>query len=66
MVVAFGRSFAPAAETQEAMCDEHPVLAHAVHSAPGAHRVQPVSTVMRTIVDSVRSVRWTYCAGGDG
>lgn len=54
------------ADTQEAMCDEHLVLAQAVHCAPGAHRIQPVGTAMRTIVDSVRSVRWTCCAGDDG
>ncbi|MFJ3481578.1 hypothetical protein [Streptomyces microflavus] len=54
------------ADTLEAMCDEHLVLAHAVHCAPGAHRVQPESTAMRTVVDSVRSVRWMCCAGDDG
>lgn len=54
------------ADTQEAMCDEHLALAHAVHCAPGAHRIQPVGTAMGAIVDSVRSVRWTCCAGDDG
>lgn len=54
------------ADTLGAMCDEHLVLAHAVHCAPGAHRVQPESTAMRTVVDSVRSVRWMCCAGDDG
>ncbi|WP_143666875.1 MULTISPECIES: hypothetical protein [unclassified Streptomyces] len=54
------------ADTLEAMCDEHLVLAHAVHSAPGAHRVHPVRTAMRTTVHSVRSTRWACCAGHDG
>ncbi|MGK3089725.1 hypothetical protein ACG93S_11245 [Streptomyces sp. WAC01490] len=54
------------ADTQEAMCDEHLALAHTVHCAPGAHRIQPVGTAVGAIVDSVRSVRWTCCAGDDG
>ncbi|MFD5644150.1 hypothetical protein ACFWIP_20800 [Streptomyces anulatus] len=54
------------ADTLEAMHDEHLVLAHAVHSAPGAHRVHPGRTAMRTTVHSVRSTRWACCAGHDG
>ncbi|GGK31611.1 hypothetical protein GCM10011583_74310 [Streptomyces camponoticapitis] len=45
------------ADTLEAMCDEHLVLAHSVHSAPGAHRVHPVRTAMRTTVHSVGVLR---------
>ncbi|MEU6957031.1 hypothetical protein [Streptomyces sp. NPDC045714] len=54
------------ADTLETMCDEHLVLAHAVHSAPGAHRVHPVRTEVRTTVHSVRSNRWACCARHDG
>ncbi|MEV7496208.1 hypothetical protein AB0O08_36190 [Streptomyces anulatus] len=54
------------ADTLEAMHDEHLVLAHTVHSAPGAHRVHPMRTAMRTTVHSVRSTRWACCAGHDG
>ncbi|MCI3220859.1 hypothetical protein [Streptomyces sp. NP-1717] len=45
------------ADTLEAMRDEHLVLAYAVHSAPGAHRVHPVRTAMRTTVHSVGVLR---------
>ncbi|MFI9060091.1 hypothetical protein ACIGXQ_37145 [Streptomyces anulatus] len=52
--------------TLKAMRDEYLVLTHAMHSEPGAHRVHPVRTAMRTTVHSVRSTRWACCAGHDG